>query len=310
MKFFIIFFCLFSIQNLNVQSKRNNIHHNRLKIKNVTININELILGFERISVEENKNSTQTPILEPNKLNGHKKRENKTSNQGTKKPDKPLNGTRKTVLIVIKKPSDGSYGTREQEKARLQNKFDKEITGNEFEHEHIIGVNVLIRNSDERLNRDKGEGKKIEKLAPAYYEIKELHRKHVGTGTGPNADKFRDKINEFMIQDNVAGAMIENVREYGEMKEFRAFYKKDPITNEFINDNAKIADDSFNHMIKKNPKFSMFISGKTVKEFSLRDDDKFKIITARHEAMKGTKLSINEIKNLKQFWDKYLKELI
>jgi hypothetical protein len=235
---------------------------------------------------------------------------NKTiSNKGTKKTDKlEVNKNRKTIFIVTKKPSDGSFRTQDQEKARLQNKYDIIISGNDFEHEHIIGVKVLIGNSDEKIFRDKGEGKEFTQAAPAYYEIKELHRKHAGTGTGPIADKFREKINQLMLKGDVAGAIIENIKEYGAMKEFKIFYKKDHLTHEFINEKAKIADDSFSHMIKHNPQFFMYIDGKTVKKFSLKEDDKFKIILSRNEVIKGGNLTAGELKKLKQSWGKILND--
>jgi hypothetical protein len=240
-------------------------------------------------------------------MNDTKKISNR--NKGTKKTDKiEVNKNRKTMFIVTKKPSDGSFRTQDQEKARLQNKYDIVISGNDFEHEHIIGVKVLIGNSDEKMLRDKGEGKEFTQAAPAYYEIKELHRKHAGTGTGPIADKFREKINQLMLKGDVAGAMIENIKEYGVMKEFKSVYKKDHLTHEFINEKAKIADDSFSHMIKHNPQFFMYIDGKTVKKFSLKEDDKFKIILSRNEAIKGGNLTAGELKKLKQSWEKILND--
>ena len=97
--------------------------------------------------------------------------ENKTTKKA--KSDKNEN-------IVTKKQSDGSFRTQIQEKARLQNMYGKKITGVDFEHEHIIGAKVLYG----KLQRGEGEGKNITYAAPAYFEIKELHRKHAGTGSG------------------------------------------------------------------------------------------------------------------------------
>lgn len=86
-----------------------------------------------------------------------------------------------------------------------------------------------------------------------------------------------------MIQGEVANAMIENIKEYGKLKEFKELYKKDHVTKEFINENAKISDNSFKHMIKKNPKFYMYTDENTKKIFSLKEEDKFSVILARHE---------------------------
>ena len=36
-------------------------------------------------------------------------------------------------------------------------------------------------------------GRDIEKMAPAYLEIKDFHRKHPGTGSGKAADDYRNK---------------------------------------------------------------------------------------------------------------------
>ena len=122
--------------------------------------------------------ASQTNYLEKISINEDKKKipnQNKTF-KGAKKIDKhKVNIHRKTIYIVTKKPSDGSFRTQDQEKARLQNKYDVIISGNDFEHEHIIGVKVLIGNSDEKMHRDKGVGKEFTQAALAYYEIKELN---------------------------------------------------------------------------------------------------------------------------------------
>jgi hypothetical protein len=76
---------------------------------------------------------------------------------------------------------------------------------NNVENEHVIGVAVLIGNAAEDLNRREGEGARIQNQAPTYYEDKELHRGHVGTGNSQESKEYRNKVNNYMLEGNVEG---------------------------------------------------------------------------------------------------------
>jgi hypothetical protein len=75
----------------------------------------------------------------------------------------------------------GTYGYKRHEKKAL----GIENTPKTYESEHVISNKVLI--GDEKRG-ETPRAIKLENLAPAYYEMKTPHRKHVGTGNSKKTD--------------------------------------------------------------------------------------------------------------------------
>ncbi len=81
-----------------------------------------------------------------------------------------------------------------------------------FESEHLFGVRVLIGNAAEDLDikRRRGEGAQISNQAPAYYENKELHRLHDGTGYSQKSKEYRNEQNSLLLEGKVEGEILLN----------------------------------------------------------------------------------------------------
>lgn len=169
------------------------------------------------------------------------------------------------------KTTPGSYGYRENERKRIEKKFNFKVTGDTHEAEHVIGVKVLTQDSDDKIERKSIEGKKIEKAAPSYFEQKQFHRDHVGTGNGKAADEFRKEVGELMNNKQVGKAIILNQKKYAEMPGFKESLKTLA---------GKVASDSFFYMIKSNPSFQKS-SGEKTETFKLTKNEQIDSIAER-----------------------------
>lgn len=77
----------------------------------------------------------------------------------------------------------GMHGAKGSEQTRLKKKYGKQVSGSTHESEHPIGFEPINHTSGKKRASD-GRIKDLENFAPAYQEVKPLHRKHVGTGKG------------------------------------------------------------------------------------------------------------------------------
>lgn len=179
----------------------------------------------------------------------------------------------------------GSHGAKEKEQKRLTNMFKKEVYGSNsktgkigtHESEHVIGYDVLAR----KINRKK-EGAEIEKQAPAYQEVLEAHREHVGTGKNnpksasvtESSEAYRIKQRSLLESGNPGAAMALNQILYtktyktkskaGVEKTKGGFYKN--LSNLGRTEVAQ-ATDSFFNMVEHTNKIPYTPEGKGVSKY-------------------------------------------
>lgn len=199
------------------------------------------------------------------------------------------------------KRGDGSYGQREKEKKYLNKRFKTNINGNTHEAEHAIGYKVLVQNLDDQLgvSRDSWVGRLIENSAPAYMEVKELHRNHVGTGSKKEAKEYRKAQDNAIESGKLVNAIQLNQLEYAQDAKFKQIAKTSQ---------GKVATDSFNNMIVKNPEFVQGYDGVEFRDLKLDRGGQIESILTRKLAIEGrntyTQDDINEAKKLFEKDDK------
>ena len=85
----------------------------------------------------------------------------------------------------------GQYGFRTSEQAYLSGLPGNPVTGANFQHEHSVGYEILGRGFDAPRGTA-GAPSRVEKLAPAYQEVRAAHEGHLGTGgSGSPGDPLR-----------------------------------------------------------------------------------------------------------------------
>jgi Agrobacterium VirD5 protein len=137
----------------------------------------------------------------------------------------------------------GQHGAKTREQQRLSAGHKTQVNGKTHESEHTVGF--------EPLNRTSGKSRKqnaaLEKQAPAYQEVKEAHRKHVGTGnkgrdeSGFDSSSYRDAQRKLITQGDVSSAVQLNQLGYA----FDSKVKKQPLTPK-----GRAADDSYDKMVQ------------------------------------------------------------
>ncbi|MEO1433645.1 MAG: hypothetical protein AAFV71_32215, partial [Cyanobacteria bacterium J06633_8] len=156
-----------------------------------------------------------------------------------------------------KRPAEeqlGRYQDRYKERKRVKNESDFEITGNTHESEHVIAYSSLKGDQGPKRNSDK-PAKNLENKAPAYYEAKDFHRQHIGTGNNPEGGKgktrdgFKSSDEYWESQRNAleagdTGTAVQlNQLGYAHNSDFQ----KDPQRTKKEN---QVADSSYNTMIE------------------------------------------------------------
>ncbi len=83
--------------------------------------------------------------------------------------------------------SVGQHGNKLKEQQRLSTTYNTKVSGASHQSEHVFGYRPL--QGDSGLTRGKSAAaKQLENQAPAYQELKDAHRMHVGTGTSTTVD--------------------------------------------------------------------------------------------------------------------------
>lgn len=223
--------------------------------------------------------------------------------------------------------SDGTYKTKNQERNRLEKKFNPgfEKWSTHYQCEHIVGVKVLFGGTNLKRGEN-GEARTLENSAMAYYEINGFHRKHVGTQGSTSIDKveeYREEIRELMDKGDLKGAIIKNIQSYdkpnrikintnsNEEKSFAEKYAFNEETLEINDIEAKIADNSFKHMLLKSPAFNYYDSNKNQHTSKpLTENDKLEILEERYKAYSGGTIeNINTFKTkIINMWNKFKEE--
>lgn len=136
-----------------------------------------------------------------------------------KKPDSMIKkNTRRRK--TRNKYTTGKHGARKEEQKRLSKIYKIPVTGSGFESEHTVGFEPLARTSG--VKRGKGDrARGLENYAPAYQEVKELHRQHIGTGMKPerdessfNSQEYRDSQRTLLEAGDVSSAVQLNQMGY------------------------------------------------------------------------------------------------
>ncbi|SFI73063.1 RHS repeat-associated core domain-containing protein [Amycolatopsis sacchari] len=112
---------------------------------------------------------------------------------GGKKPDR-FHPYQKPADSAAGKPGkkrkypESTYGDKDAERKRLENKYSSKINGNKtHQSEHVAGYDILADNGGAKGSRGDKENKPLENNAYAYFEDWANHRYHPGTGKGPAA---------------------------------------------------------------------------------------------------------------------------
>jgi hypothetical protein len=82
----------------------------------------------------------------------------------------------------------GQHGAKTREQERLTTALGQQVTGDTHESEHTIGYEPLAQTGG--LKRDgSSRARWLENVAPAYQEVKAMHRAHIGTGSQQTPDE-------------------------------------------------------------------------------------------------------------------------
>jgi Domain of unknown function (DUF4157)/Agrobacterium VirD5 protein len=137
----------------------------------------------------------------------------------------------KTPLLNPKKPcpnckgkySLAAHGAKTKTQKFLGETYGKKVSGATHESEHPYGYDVLSGDIPGKRGK-KPELRKIENEAPAYQEVKDLHRSHIGTGTtlkpgrsGINSIEYREWQRQALSDHNPDIAMATNQMDYAFM---------------------------------------------------------------------------------------------
>jgi hypothetical protein len=143
--------------------------------------------------------------------------------------------------------SDGMHGAKKREQQRLSREHGIKVSGKSHESEHAIGYEVLSRGLDAKRGKSQ-EARRLENLAPAYQEVKSLHREHIGTGTrgspddsGFTSQSYRDSQRSLIQDGDISSAVQLN----------QLGYAFDPETKtELQTLEGQAATDSYNTMVE------------------------------------------------------------
>ncbi len=142
---------------------------------------------------------------------------------GTQKGGKKGGKNHKTPLSIQKRKrtKPGTHGNKKNEQRRLTRPWAR-VSGQTHESEHTIGYAVLAPN----LPRGQStEARQIENDAPAYQEVRDMHREHIGTGTrsmpdstGQNSQTYRTSQRRLLESGDVSSAVQLNQLGYAAVR--------------------------------------------------------------------------------------------
>jgi hypothetical protein len=140
----------------------------------------------------------------------------------------------------------GMHGYKKSEQKRLSDAYDISVTGTTHESEHTIGFEPLNQTSGNKRGSN-STARSLENRAPAYQEVKGLHRDHIGTGThgtaddsGFNSEDYRNSQRSLLEAGDVSSAVQINQLGYA----FDPRMKGLPTTGE-----GRAATDSYDTMV-------------------------------------------------------------
>lgn len=177
------------------------------------------------------------------------------------------------------------HGARTRERKALAAQFKTKVDGRTtHESEHPIGVKVLL--GLEKSDPQRGESREVrsvENLAPAYQEIKALHRKHVGTprkgavgDSGFSPDSYRSATRDLLRDQAVSVAIQLNQLGYA----FNPAFRGNTAAHQ-------VADASFETMARGMKEFFYYEEGSLKKASLTSEEDRWELLMARHIARTG-----------------------
>jgi hypothetical protein len=247
-----------------------------------------------------------------NKTNGAKK----ALAGGVKKPKKAPNFYKRIVKGL---PEDrvkyviGQHGAKSREQKRLKKLKDKEVSGATHESEHTIGYAVL---SGGFLPRGESKDAQVlENIAPAYQEVKALHRDHIGTGsslmpdeTNMNANQYRDmqrglltgetayhkdlanrSLNPIGVSSTEERNAVSNAVQINQLGYGQQLHSEDEKRDySHVNPAALAqANDSYEHMVRSMQSVMYAKDANNADSAAVFDSSKLEMILARYAAITG-----------------------
>lgn len=141
----------------------------------------------------------------------------------------------------------GTHGGKVSEQKRLKAKFGLKVSGDSHQSEHAIGYAVAADGAP------RGENGALERAMPAYQEQYGFHRAHVGTGSGADADEYRDH-QRALLESGAPGVAVQlNQLHYA----FQEGFQDDRGVE------GQQADDSYNVMVQAMRSVPYFANGQT-----------------------------------------------
>ncbi len=147
----------------------------------------------------------------------------------------------------------GMHGFKGNEQKRLSSKFESMVSGKTHESEHTVGFEPINQTSGLKRGT-KGRASDLENLAPAYQEVYESHRAHIGTGTRSTADKTGFTSDTYRAAQR---SLIESGDVSSAVQLNQLGYAFDPAFRERAGTaKGKAARDSYNVMVGGMKKFT------------------------------------------------------
>lgn len=217
---------------------------------------------------------------------------------------KPPYAQPKTV-ILRGRYTKGQHGFKKSEQKRLATKYGITISGDTHESEHTVGFEPLNQTSG--LKRGSGgRARTLENTAPAYQEVKSLHRANIGTGMHSTTDEsgftsttYRDYQRKLIESGDVSSAVQLNQLTYAFDPNFHKLVK----TPE-----GQVATDSFKEMVKSLKKLT-YAQGDTDVAVTINERQQAEMIAARAQIELGRQLTPEEIAaiyqevNIDKYWE-------
>lgn len=177
----------------------------------------------------------------------------------------------------------GMHGYKKNEQARLSEAYEIDVTGKTHESEHTIGFEPLNQTSGNKRGEN-AQARRLENIAPAYQEVKQLHRDHIGTGTqnekdasGFNSEGYRASQRSLVEDGDVSSAVQLN----------QLGYAFDPNKSQLTTTNEGLAaNDSFDTMVS-NMDSVTYASGEDEKTVGVDARQKAEMYLSRRAMLTG-----------------------
>ncbi|MEH2423242.1 MAG: hypothetical protein V7K48_20720 [Nostoc sp.] len=210
-----------------VQSKKDNVQQPDLKTslmqtENYGYHLHNMQTGGDsNTTAVQAKKARESGNAEVIQMVRAPKRQRTTSGRSRTPYSRPVNSQSQSRTTY----SPGQHGYKTREQQRLRDEYKIPIDGNStHQSEHTIGFEPLNQTSG--LTRK--QNGKLENKAPAYQEMYQPHRDHIGTGTksradasGFNSESYRNSQRHLLESGDVSSAVQINQLGYAFDPNFR-----------------------------------------------------------------------------------------